>query len=170
MLFVDAWAVFAATIRAAKARRPDVRVVHRVDGSAVDYGRDGDADAMQARVNLFADLTVFQSEYSRFSVREKHRVISLDGPVIYNPVDVARFHPDGPRRELPGRLKIALAAWSTNRRKGTWKSISTPTSTRSWTSSSAAASNMSDRGRTSITWDGWIVRRWRSRCVRAICF
>jgi glycosyltransferase involved in cell wall biosynthesis len=121
VLFVNSWAVDARMVEAVKRARPSIRVVQRVDGSARDYGRGGDADARQARVNLYADLTIFQSEYSRFSVREKFHVVSQDGPVIYNPVDTDRFHPAGPVVELPpGRIRVAAAAWSMNRMKGTW--------------------------------------------------
>jgi glycosyltransferase involved in cell wall biosynthesis len=121
VLFVNSWVVAAGDVAAVKRARPSVVVVQRVDGSARDYGRGGDADARQARVNLHADLTIFQSQYSRFSVREKFHVIARDGPVIYNPVDVERFNPAGPTVDLPrNRIRIAAAAWSTNRMKGTW--------------------------------------------------
>ena len=122
VLFVNSWAVPFEAVRDVKRARPSVRVVQRVDGAAVDYGRMDDADARQARVNLLADLTIFQSVYSRHSVREKYRVIVQDGPVILNPVDVAAFAPDGPRREFGGSgPRVITVCWSTNRLKGTWQ-------------------------------------------------
>jgi glycosyltransferase involved in cell wall biosynthesis len=122
VVLVNAWVVPYRTIRAMKRRRPDLRVVHRVDGSAHDYGRHGDADARQARANLLADLTIFQSAYSRYSAREKYRVIAQDGPVIYNAVDTTRFYPDRTGARRAGeRLRIVTATFSTNRMKGAWQ-------------------------------------------------
>ena len=117
VLFVNSWVVPADVVRSVKAERPDVRVVHRVDGAARDYGRYGGADAAQRAVNRVADLTIFQSEYARFSCREKYRVISSDGPVIHNAVDVGRFHPaaSAPRSDRP---RVACVTWSTNAKKG----------------------------------------------------
>src|SRR5712671_4979844 len=118
VLFVNSWVVPYRVVRDVKRRRPGVVVVQRVDGAAVDYGRNGDGDARQARVNLLADLTIFQSRYSRYSTREKYRVIAQDGPIIYNPVDTDLFFP----REAAGahcgaRPRVASASFSTNRMK-----------------------------------------------------
>jgi glycosyltransferase involved in cell wall biosynthesis len=119
VLFVNSWVVPYRVILRVKRRRPHVTVVQRVDGSAVDYGRLGNADARQARVNLLADLTIFQSVYSRYSTREKYRVIAQDGPVIYNPVDTTRFCPGAAGDSPPGaRLRVASASFSTNPMKG----------------------------------------------------
>ena len=121
VLFVNSWAVEYDLIRRARRAHRAVVVAQRVDGSAVDYGSIAAADREQARVNLLADLTIFQSEYSRYSTREKFKVVAQDGPVIYNPVDVIRFRPDGVTLDLPaGQPRVACAAWSMNRRKGTW--------------------------------------------------
>jgi glycosyltransferase involved in cell wall biosynthesis len=121
VLFANSWMVPVAAVKRARQRLPDARVVHRVDGAAVDYGSSAINDRVQARVNLFADLTIFQSEYSRFSTTTKFRVVTQDGPVIYNPVDVERFSPEGPRRQLPEGPRVACASWSINRKKGTWQ-------------------------------------------------
>ena len=119
VLFVNSWVVPYRVVSSVKRRRPNVTVVQRVDGSAVDYGRLGDGDARQARVNLLADLTIFQSVYSRFSTREKYRVIAQDGPVIYNPVDTARFCPRAAGDTRPSaRPRVASASFSTNPMKG----------------------------------------------------
>jgi glycosyltransferase involved in cell wall biosynthesis len=121
VLFANSWAIEYPVVKRAKRAHPAIVVAQRVDGSAVDYGSIPDADREQARVNLLADVTIFQSEYSRYSTREKFRVVSQDGPVIYNPVDLERFRPEGATIELPGgRPRVACASWSTNRRKGTW--------------------------------------------------
>lgn len=121
ILFVNSWAVPYEIIRTQKRLRPHVRVVHRIDGSARDYGRFDDADDRQACVNMLADLTVFQSDYSKYSTTKKFRVIQQDGPTIYNPVDIELFRADGPIRPLDGRIKVCNASFSTNPKKGTWR-------------------------------------------------
>ncbi len=121
VLFVNSWAVPYGAIKAQKAARPRLRVVQRVDGSGRDYGRYDDADSRQARVNMLADMTVFQSRYSRHSSTEKFRVIRQDGPIIYNPVDVQQFRPDGPTMQIEGDIKVCNASFSTNIKKGTFK-------------------------------------------------
>lgn len=122
ILFVNSFIVPFEQVLTAKRSRPLLRVVQRVDGSTRDYGRTDDSDVNQARVNLLADLTVFQSRYSRFSSTEKYRVIAKDGPIIYNPVDVECFTPSGPALARRGdRPRVAASAFSTNPMKGTWR-------------------------------------------------
>lgn len=121
ILFVNSWQVPYEVIHAAKRAQPAIRVVQRVDGSAQDYGRYDGADHKQARVNLLADATIFQSRYSKISTQQKFKVIQQDGPVIYNPVDVETFRPEGEKLSLPGKIKVCNAAWSLNRKKGTWQ-------------------------------------------------
>ena len=118
VLFVNSWKVDAKSVYKAKIRDRECRIVQRVDGSAWDYGRRDDADKRQARVNILADLTIFQSQYCKYSTMSKFHVISQDGPVIYNPVDVSVFCPEGEKAELPGEIKVAHVTYSTNPRKG----------------------------------------------------
>lgn len=122
-VLANAWVVSYRRLAAIKIRRPGVAIIHRIDGSAQDYGRTDGADALQCRANLAADLTIFQSSYSRISTTEKYRLISRDGPVIYNPVDIRRFAPDGPieKPAFPNQaaLTIACVSFSSNPRKGT---------------------------------------------------
>jgi len=118
VLFVNSFMVPYNLIKEAKTRFPQLRVVQRVDGSARDYGRKGDADARQARVNMLADLTIFQSQYGKFATTKKFKVIQKDGPVIYNPVDINSFRPEGEHMDLPGQVKVCHVTFSTNPRKG----------------------------------------------------
>jgi glycosyltransferase involved in cell wall biosynthesis len=117
ILVANSWVVRDGAVAGAKRRLPALRVLHRVDGSAVDYGRDAASDVYQALVNLLADVTVFQSAYGRAATRRRG-VIQADGPVIHNPVDVDAFRPDGERMTFPGRTCIVHVAFSTNTRKG----------------------------------------------------
>ncbi|MDH4138783.1 MAG: hypothetical protein OEW09_19030, partial [Anaerolineae bacterium] len=121
ILFANSFMVDYKSILQAKRRLPKLMIVQRVDGSARDYGRYDDADHWQARVNLLADLTIFQSCYSKYSAREKYKVIAQDGPVIYNPVDMQMFRPDGSRLPLEGEIRVCNASFSTNVKKGTWQ-------------------------------------------------
>ena len=118
VLFCNSFMVPHSEILAAKRRLPQVRVVQRVDGSAEDYGRSRSDDVRQARINMLADVTIFQSEYGKFATTRKYRLMSREGPVIYNPVDVDVFTPDGPAESLPGAVKVAHVTFSTNPRKG----------------------------------------------------
>jgi glycosyltransferase involved in cell wall biosynthesis len=117
VLVVNSWVVPDRLVALAKRRQPALRVLHRIDGSAVDYGRDAASDVRQALVDLLADVTVFQSAYGRDATRRRG-VIESDGPVVHNPVDIERFRPDGPREALPGTVRLAHVAFSTNARKG----------------------------------------------------
>ncbi len=122
VLFVNSWAVPYAKVLQLKKQRPELVMVQRVDGSARDYGRWNDnADERQAQVNMLADLTIFQSSYSKYSTREKFRVIRQDGPVIYNPVDTKLFRPDGHLLNNRGWPRVCNASFSLNRKKGTWQ-------------------------------------------------
>ncbi len=117
VLVVNSWVVPEAVVARAKRRLPALKVLHRIDGSAADYGREAGADVRQALVDLLADATVFQSAYGR-DVTRRRRIIAGDGPVVHNAVDVERFRPDGPRLALPGTVRLAHVAYSTNARKG----------------------------------------------------
>ena len=68
--------------------------------------------------NKIADLTIFQSNYARYSTREKYSVITSDGPVIYNPVDLETFSPEGERLKFKRKYQISCVTWSTNPFKG----------------------------------------------------
>jgi glycosyltransferase involved in cell wall biosynthesis len=118
VLVANSWVIPDVVVARAKRRRPRLKVLHRIDGSAVDYGRDAASDLRQALVSLLADATVFQSAYGREATR-RHRVIERDGPIVHNPVDVERFRPEGDRMPLPGAVRLAHVAFSTNARKGT---------------------------------------------------
>jgi glycosyltransferase involved in cell wall biosynthesis len=100
--------------------RPEVRMVHRVDGPIGVYrGFDDGTDDRIAAINrALADATIFQSRYSL----EKHSELGLDlrAPlVIPNAVDPAIFHPPERREPLEGRkVRLIASSWSDNRRKG----------------------------------------------------
>ena len=118
VLFTNHWMVPRRRILKAIRRNPRVRIVQRIDGAAQDYGRDPEADRIQHEVNLLSDLTIFQSDYCRYSTREKFPVITQDGPVIHNPVDINLFTPTGERRSFPQDTLVAAVTWSQNPMKG----------------------------------------------------
>lgn len=101
-----------------KNARPNMRVVHRVDGASQDYGRLDNSDEILSRANLLADLTIFQSQYARYSTRQKFHVISKDGPVIYNPVDTKLFRPEGEKMLFLRARNVCYASFSMNPMKG----------------------------------------------------
>lgn len=99
--------------------RGGARVLHRVDGPVSVYrGVDDGTDGCVVDVNRrYADVTVFQSQYSL----EKSRSIGIEliNPiVISNAVDPAIFHPPA-RASAPGDLiRIIATAWSDHPNKG----------------------------------------------------
>jgi len=121
VMLVAAWTTDYHCIVQARRWNPDLCIVHRVDGSAQAYGRFDDSDEILARINTLADVTVFQSEFSRWVTTVEYPLIKVDGPTIYNPVDTQLFKPEGEKFALPDGLKICSVAWSTNRMKGTWQ-------------------------------------------------
>jgi len=103
-----------------KIRRPQCRLVHRVDGPIGVYrGYDDSTDGLIWRFNReLADATILQSE---FSLR-KHVELGfdfVDPVVIPNAVDPTLFHGDG-RIPFPraGKIRLISASWSDNPNKG----------------------------------------------------
>lgn len=123
-LFVNAWQTPYREVYRHKKRFQQLRVIHRIDGAGKDYGRTDGSDAIQEAVNTLADLTIFQSDYSRYSTSEKYRIIRQNGPVIYNPVDTEAFTPNGEHLDFGfgNTAPVVLSAiWSPNPRKGAWR-------------------------------------------------
>ena len=118
VLFTNHWMTSRGKILKAVRCNPRIRIVQRIDGAAQDYGRKDDVDRRQRDVNLLADLTIFQSNYCRYSTREKFPIIAHDGPVIYNPVDTELFYPADKYVSLDSKVRVACVTWSTNPRKG----------------------------------------------------
>lgn len=101
-------------------RRDGCRMVHRVDGPISIYrGRDEGVDRRIWEINRdLADVTVFQSEYSRRS----HEAMGLQfkqATVIHNAADPAIFHARGRVPFDRGRrVRVITTAWSDNANKG----------------------------------------------------
>jgi glycosyltransferase involved in cell wall biosynthesis len=95
-------------------------MVHRVDGPIDTYrGHAAGIDQMIAKLNQeFADVTVFQSEYSL----RAHRDLAIDlarPVVIRNAVDPAIFYPPATAPVLLGRkVRVVSTSWSANPNKG----------------------------------------------------
>lgn len=124
VLFSNHWMTPRREILKAIRGNPNVRFVQRIDGAAQDYGRDPEADRRQAQINRLADLTIFQSAYSRFATRYKFPIIQQDGPIIHNPVDLNVFRPNDTRLAAARIEKIISVTWSTNPLKGAQKMYS----------------------------------------------
>lgn len=109
---------FDAT-RLRRFARPDVRMVHRVDGPVGAYrGFDDGTDGRVERLNALADATIVQSAFSL--AKHEELGIALRNPVVvHNAPDPAVFHPPAAREPLDGRpLRLVAASWSENRHKG----------------------------------------------------
>ena len=121
VLFVNSWAVPGQLVQRVKQKRPNIKIIQRIDGSGQDYGRADDSDERQAIVNYWADGSIFQSSYSKFATMEKFKIIQKDGPIIYNPADLETFRPLSKTKPAKvDRVRVCNASFSTNRKKGTW--------------------------------------------------
>jgi glycosyltransferase involved in cell wall biosynthesis len=106
--------------RLGRLRHPGCAMVHRVDGPVSLYrGVEDGTDARVAALNqALADVTVFQSRYSR----EAYEALgfSFRSPTsIPNAVDPRIFHPRASAEAGVGRkVRLISVAWSDNARKG----------------------------------------------------
>jgi len=116
ILLLASWTLPFEKVKSLKERR-NFYLVHRIDGSSQVYGGYESGDVTQKEVNSLADLTIFQSKYSKYITRSRE-IISNDGPIIYNGVNTSVFTPLGERIDLEGRVKILHITWSTNDGKG----------------------------------------------------
>ena len=106
--------------RLARMRRTGCRMVHRVDGPIAAYrGVDEGIDQRIWKVNHdSADVTIFQSEYSRRS-HESMGLQFRQPQVIRNAADPAIFHSRDRRPFLSGpRVRLIATSWSANVNKG----------------------------------------------------
>lgn len=116
-LFLNSWAAPYSEVKKSLRLNAHAVVMHRIDGSAKDYGRTRFSDIKQARLNRFADVTVFMSEYSKWVTGYRYGLVDTDGPVIPNPTDLNLFTPPTDK-ETPERVRVSVVAHSTNAKKG----------------------------------------------------
>ena len=101
-------------------RRPQCRMVHRVDGPVSVYrGHDDGIDKRIWDMNRdLADVTIFQSDYSRRR-HEDMGLVFKEVTVIHNAADPAIFHPRGRAAFDRGRrIRLIATSWSDNANKG----------------------------------------------------
>ena len=106
--------------RLTRRRRPGCAMVHRVDGPVALYrGQADGTDERVAAINgALADVTVFQSRYSR-DAHEKMGSVFRRPTVIPNAVDPGIFHPaPAPRVPRGRKVRLISTAWSDNANKG----------------------------------------------------
>lgn len=106
-------------VRLRRFRRAGCRMVHRVDGPVSVYrGSDDAIDRRIAEMNAeLADVTVFQSEYSRR--RHEQMGLAFTNPhVIRNAADPRLFHPPAAPRPRRERISLITTSWSDNPNKG----------------------------------------------------
>lgn len=118
VLFLNSFATPVEEVRRLIDRLPRAILVHRIDGSTRDYGNYEVGDELQREINALADLTIFQSEYSRYSTVLKYPVIGNDGPIVYNATDCDLFKP-AQSPPAPSPVRVCVTSFSTNARKGT---------------------------------------------------
>ena len=108
------------TYRLRSLRRPECRIIHRVDGPIGVYRNyDDGTDKKIWKINQeFADTTIFQSHYSL----EKHIELGMEfnaPTVIPNAADPDIFHPNGRIKFSTDRkIRLVSSSWSDNPNKG----------------------------------------------------
>lgn len=101
----------------ARHRREGAAIVHRLD-ERIDPGEGRvrrDKHARIARLNAYADVTIFQSEFVRDNVGPICR--APRSRVIHNGVDRRVFHPNGERVALDGGPVALHVSWSVGESK-----------------------------------------------------
>ncbi len=116
------WGPYLFRLFLAKRARPNLVIVHRVDGPMAVVRGDGvNRIVDKAIVNFnsrFADGTVFQSRWSRDLCithgmdADKHHTIVLNAP------DPSLFYPPAYQMVGDGKIRIVSTSWSGNWRKG----------------------------------------------------
>lgn len=95
-----------------------VPIIHRLDGVAeVLYGKQTQADTIQAELNQLSDYTIFQSRYSQDSFAQR-KVQPAHFEIIHNGVDSRIFYPDQYHTLKKNTLQLVAVSWSTRPSKG----------------------------------------------------
>ncbi len=115
VLFINSFMTPTWKIKLARLMNPKACFVHRIDGSAEDYGRGRPWDLVQGNSNRLMNLTIFQSRYGKHATTEKFKVIDQDGPIIYNPIDTDIFYSTPKKLDKP---VVGYVSFSTNPKKG----------------------------------------------------
>ncbi len=100
-----------------RGRNEGTPIIHRLDGIVSLYGRFGNADDLQIKINRLTDYTVFQSEYCRKSF-SGFNVKPHNSSVIHNGVDNSLYFPTKGPKNLGSALKALAVSWSNNPKKG----------------------------------------------------
>jgi glycosyltransferase involved in cell wall biosynthesis len=117
------WGPYLFQLFLAKRARPDLVIVHRVDGPmAVVRGDEKKNrivdDAIVSFNNRFADGTVFQSRWSRDLCLIQGMEASKHQATILNAPDSSIFYPPVRKIVGDGKIRIVSTSWSGNWRKG----------------------------------------------------
>lgn len=121
VVIVSSWVTPVSDLVRAKRKNPKLKIVHRIDGSAKEIRRGRRWDSKQRAVNKLADISVFQSAYSRDATHVRGRIIEKDGPVISNPVDLKTYSLNSFTRSIVGSPRVAVVAFSLGAYKGNWR-------------------------------------------------
>lgn len=114
------WRILRSIFRE-KTKRPDLIVVHRVDGPfSLVRGRESKADLVVRNLNLaLADATIFQSRWSRSHCQSRGVGTRGLSNTIVNAAG-SSFTDNHMERTsaVGGKIRIASSGWSTNANKG----------------------------------------------------
>ena len=98
--------VAADEIIAEKKKRPDLKVIYRLDGLPMTFGGELDPTNLVKMQEMFrySDTIVWQSKHCLKMWKDRNLVppeINAEGPIIHNGVDLSIFAPEGNKYPLP---------------------------------------------------------------------
>jgi glycosyltransferase involved in cell wall biosynthesis len=107
------------SVELVRARHRGVRIVQRLNGMNWIHRRrfTGVAHFMRSEINnlllaltrrYIADRIIYQSNFSRTWWQTVYRGVSASATVIYNGIDLNRFHPEGPHHRPDNRFVVLL--------------------------------------------------------------
>lgn len=117
---------YEKTISRIIRKNPNMKIVHRLDGSYQDICKRYGYDHTIVKINKDADITIYQSRFAaKLWEQERHTIFGTSltlNPkrkvVIPNGVDTVVFKPMGEKIQYKGRWKILHASASSNPNKG----------------------------------------------------
>lgn len=99
---------------------PSVKVIHRIDGPVtLIRNKNEGTDNIIFRFNeLFADATIFQSQWCQDKCKELGWKNVNPSRIILNAPDSSIFYPGKNKKDIEGKIKIIATSWSPSSGKG----------------------------------------------------
>jgi glycosyltransferase involved in cell wall biosynthesis len=117
---------YEKTILRFRRKNPSARIIHRLDGNYRNICKRYGFDASVRFINDLADVTIHQSEYSKWVWEtgvhtlfgKTQTLVPKNSKVISNAVNAGQFSHVGPKRELKGTIRLLHVSASASPNKG----------------------------------------------------